>query len=98
MVGPVSAGAFGPPDGFVSVIDVSGYLITNQGGRGSTVPAHTTWIDLHGDADEICDSVVPCVVPQGILGVSDLQRIKFGFIGQTYVETPGQVNPGDCPP
>jgi len=97
VAGPVGAGAFGAPDGFVSVIDVSAYLITNQGGVGSTVPAHTTWIDLHGDADEICDSGVPCVVPQGILNVSDLSRIKFGFIGKTYTETPGQVAPGDCP-
>jgi len=97
VAGPVTAGAFGPPDGFVSVIDVSCYLITNQGRRGSTVPAHTTWVDLHGDADETCDPGVPCVVPQGILNVSDLSRIKFGFIGKTYVETPGQMAPGDCP-
>jgi len=36
-------------------------------------------------------------VPQQILNVGDLQTIKFGYLGQTYVETPGQENPGDCP-
>jgi len=85
-VGPVISGHYTPPDGFVSVVDVQAYLIANQG--GATAP-HTTWIDLHSGS-------IP-VLPQQILNVGDLQTIKFGFLGQTYTETPGHEDPGDCP-
>jgi len=97
VAGPVIGGLFSPPDGFVSVIDVQAYVIANQGGIGATAPAHTTWVDLHGVSAEQCTGDA-CTIPQGILSVSDLGRIKFGFIGQTYVETPGHEDPGDCPP
>jgi len=97
VVGPVSGDppAFTPPDGFTNVTDVQAYLIAVQG--GPTAPP-TTWVDLHGTAPLPSCSDAPCVVPQQILGVADLQWIKFGFLGRTYVETPGQENPGDCPP
>jgi len=87
-VGPVEGDPpeFTVADGFVNVTDVQAYLIANQGGASAP---HTTWIDLHSGS-------VP-VVPQQILNVGDLQTIKFGFLGQTYVETPGHEDPGDCP-
>jgi len=85
-VGPVVGGAYTPPDGFTNVTDVQSYLIATQG--GPTAP-HTTWVDLQS-------GTIP-VIPQQILNVGDLQTIKFGFLGQTYVETPGHENPGDCP-
>jgi hypothetical protein len=94
-VGPVVAGQFTPPDGITSVLEVQAYLIAVQG--GATAP-HTTWVDLHGvSGTRICDPPIgACIVPQQILGVSDLQTIKFGFAGKTYTETPGHENPGDC--
>ena len=64
------------------------------------IPAypHTTSADLHGVAAYDCDTpLTGCIVPQQILNVSDLQTITFGFQGQTYEETPGQVLSGDCP-
>jgi len=96
VCGPMEAGAFTAPDGFVNVTDVQAYLIAGQG--GATAP-HTTWVDLHGvSSTGICEPPdVGCIIPQQILNVSDLQTIKFGFLGQTYVETPGQQDPGDCP-
>jgi len=94
-VGPVVDGKFTAPEGVTNVTDVQAYLIAFQG--GPTAP-HTTWVDLHGVSETICESPnTACVVPQRVLNVSDLQTIKFGFFGQTYVETPGQENPGDCP-
>jgi len=98
MAGPVAGGAFGPPDGYVSVIDVSAFLITNQGGVGSTAPAHTTWVDLQGtEHGEECPGVALCVIPQAILSISDLSMVKFGFIGRAYTATPGQEDPCNCP-
>ena len=84
--GPVISGQYTAADGFVSVVDVQAYLIANQGGASAP---HTTWVDLQSGS-------LP-VVPQQILNVGDLQTIKFGFLGQTYVETPGHDNPSDCP-
>jgi len=85
-VGSVVSGQYTPPDGFTNVNDVQAYLIANQ--CGSTAP-HTIWLDLHSGS-------VP-IVPQQILNVGDLQTIKFGILGRTYVETPGHSDPGDCP-
>ena len=76
-----------PPNGVVNVSDVSGYLLTAQG--PSTPSTHPTWVDLHGQGDGS--------PPDLILNVSDLQRIKFGFMGLTYTETPEQLDPADCP-
>ena len=94
-VGPVVGGAYTPPDGFTNVTDVQAYLIANQGGASAP---HTTWVDVHGALVGSACTGGDCIVPQQILNVGDLQTIKFGFLGQTYVETPGQENPGDCPP
>jgi len=97
-VGPVADGRFTPPDGFVSVLDIQAFLIAVQG--RATAP-HTTWVDLNGYSysEPFCQPPnIWCIVPQQILGVSDLQTIKFGYVGQTYVQTPGQVDPGECPP
>jgi len=85
-VGPVVGGAYSPPDGHTNVTDVQAFLAA-QTGTGN--PPHTTWVDLNA-------GVIP-VVPQQILNVGDLQTIKAGFIGKTYVETPGHEDPGDCP-
>ena len=85
-VGPQAGGAFTPPDGYVNVLDVQAYILAIQG--RPTAP-HTTWVDLHSTS-------MP-VVPQQILNIGDLQTIKFGFQGKTYVETPGHENPADCP-
>jgi len=93
-VGPVVGGQYGPPDGFTNVTDVQAYLIAMQG--GATAP-HTTWVDVHGALIGSACIGADCIVPQQILNVGDLQTIKFGYLGQTYVETPGQENPADCP-
>jgi hypothetical protein len=97
VVGVVSGGVFTQPQGVVSVTDVSAYLIANQGGAPGTTPPPTTWVDLEGNYwAESCTGNT-CTIPQAILNVADLGRIKFGFIGQTYSETPGHEDPGDCP-
>ena len=94
-VGPVVGGQYTPPDGFTNVTDVQAYLISIQG--GATAP-HTTWVDVHGALIGSACTGGDCIVPQQILNVGDLQTIKFGYLGQTYVQTPGHENPGDCPP
>jgi len=97
VVGPVDPITleYTPPDGYVNVTDISGYLFANQ---ARPKAPHTTWVDLHGVADYQCgDPPTGCIVPQQILNVSDLQTIIFGYQGQTYDQTPGQVAPGDCP-
>jgi len=94
VCGPAVGDSFTPPDGFVNVTDVQAYLIAIQG--GATAP-HTTWVDVHGVALGTACIGSDCIVPQQILNVGDLQTIKFGYLGQTYAETPGQENPGDCP-
>jgi len=87
--------AFTPPDGYVNVTDVSGYLFAVKGYPGAP---HTTWVDLHGVSQTICEPPdIACVVPQQIVNVGDLSTIKFGFKGYTYTQTPGQVDPGSCP-
>ena len=87
-VGPVEGepAAYTAPDGYVNVLDVQAYILAIQG--RPTAP-HTTWVDLHSPSTPI--------VPQQILNIGDLQTIKFGFVGRTYVETAGHENPGDCP-
>jgi len=96
-VGEVAGGQFTPPQGVVNVTDLQAYLISNKGGFGGTAPVHTTWVDLHGLSLDICPSGT-CVIPQQILNVSDMQLIRFGMQGDKYVDTPGQENPGNCPP
>jgi len=76
---------FTPPNGVVNVVDVQAYILTVQ---GTSLPsAHVTWIDLHGEGVGS--------PPNYVLNVADLQRIKFGFAGQRYTETPEQLDPGD---
>ncbi|UCE60084.1 MAG: hypothetical protein JSU63_21900, partial [Phycisphaerales bacterium] len=78
---------FTPPDGIVNITDVSAYVLTAEGRTKPNAP--TTWVDLHGVGDG--------APPNFILNVSDLQRILFGSEGQQYTDTPGQLNPADCP-
>ena len=94
VCGPVVVDSFTPADGFVNVTDIQAYLIAVQG--GAIVPP-TTWVDVHGALIGSGCTGGDCIVPQQILNVGDLQTIKFGFFGQTYIETPGQEYPGDCP-
>jgi len=93
-VGPVVGGAYTPADGFTNVTDVQAYLRAAGGLEGAPP---TTWVDVHGVVIGSPCLGGDCIVPQQILNVGDLQTIKFGFLGQMYVETPGQENPGDCP-
>jgi len=85
-VGPVVGEVYTAPDGHTNVTDVQAFLAAQTGAAHAP---NTTWVDLHSSTSP--------VVPQQILNVGDLQTIKFGFLGQTYVETPGQVDPGNCP-
>ncbi len=78
---------FTPPNGVVNVTDMQGYSLTAQGDSSPSV--HTTWVDLHGLGNGS--------PPNFILNVSDVQRIKFGFQGMAYTDTPEQLNPSDCP-
>ncbi len=78
---------FTPPNGVVNVTDTQAYVLTAQG--PSSPSAHTTWVDLHGLGDGS--------PPNFILNISDLQRIKFGFQGTRYADTPDQLDPADCP-
>ncbi|MFQ5591170.1 MAG: hypothetical protein ACE5HE_08420 [Phycisphaerae bacterium] len=78
---------FTGPNGVVNVTDVQAYILTAQG--DSSPSAHTTWVDLHG--------LGVGSPPNFILNVSDVQRIKFGFEGTAYTDTPEQLNPMDCP-
>jgi len=57
--------------------------------RRFSASAHTTWVDLHG-----LGAGSP---PDFILDVSELQRIKFGFLGQIFTDVPEQLDPEDCP-
>ncbi len=78
---------FTGPNRVVNITDVLAYKKTLQG--PSSPSAHMTWVDLHGLGDGS--------PPNFILNVSDLGRILFGFAGKEYADTPGQVNPEDCP-
>ncbi len=78
---------FTAPNGVVNVADVQAYILTAQG--ASTPSAPVTWFDLHGLGDGS--------PPNFILNISDLQRIKFGFQGLQYTDTPAQLDPADCP-
>ena len=85
-VGAVVDGQYTPADGFTNVTDVQAFLAAQKGNANAP---HTTWVDLHSGS-------LP-VVPQQILNVGDLQTIKAGFTGKTFVETPGHEDPGNCP-
>jgi len=78
---------FTPANGIVNASDIQAFLLTVQG--PSSPSAHPTWMDLHGDG-------AGCP-PNFILNVSDLQRIKFGFQGQRFADSPDHMNPADCP-
>jgi hypothetical protein len=78
---------FTPPNGAVNVTDVQAFILTVQGTSSPSV--HTTWVDLHG--------LGLGSPPNFILNVSDLQRILFGIEGVPYADTPGQLDPEDCP-
>jgi len=78
---------FTPPNGAVNVSDVQAYILTAQGSSSPSAP--TTWIDLHG-----LGAGSP---PNYVVNVADLQRIKFGFEGQRYADSPEHLSPADCP-
>ncbi len=81
---------FEPPDGFVSVRDISAYLLT-VGNWGTPVlpQAHPTWIDLHGPGTGI--------PPQYIIMVTDLTMILRAWVDAwPYENTIGGLAPGDC--
>ncbi|MFQ5590587.1 MAG: M43 family zinc metalloprotease [Phycisphaerae bacterium] len=90
-VGPVDGitGEYTPPDGFVNVNDIQAYVLTVQNYPAGSPYIHRTWVDMHGND--------PGTAPNYIANVSDLTRVKFGFEGRTYTETPEQENPGNCP-
>ena len=81
-----------PPDGFVSVSDIFGWILNKQNYGTSNLPqTHPTWMDLHG-----LGAGIP---PNYILGVSDLTQITvFGF-GRflPWENSSGGLEPGDCP-
>ncbi len=81
-----------PPDGFVNVADVAGWILNKQNYGTSNLPqTHPTWMDLHG-----LGTGLP---PNYILGVSDLQQIAvFAFgNGLPWENASGGLEPGDCP-
>ncbi len=90
-VGPVDAitEQFTPPDGFTNVIDVSGYILTQQNyGTPNKPQTHPTWVDLHGLGDGN--------PPQYILNVSDMGQILKAFAGDAWTDDPGNMDPGQC--
>ena len=91
VAGPISPSLqFNPPDGFVSVIDISAYLLTQQNWGTANLPqAHPTWIDLHG--------LGYGSPPQYILNVSDLSQIMFGYNGNPWTQDTSNLQPGECP-
>ena len=92
VAGPVSLGNFAPPDGIANVTDVSAYLKTvqNYGVIPLKLPqVHPTWIDTTG-----LGAGNP---PQFIINVADLQVIRFGITGKTWVDFGGNLNPAACP-
>ncbi len=91
IAGPVDSGTgdYGPPDGFVNVNDIQGFVLTSQNYPSGSPYVHRTWVDLHG--------LDPGTAPNYIANVVDLTRIKFGFEGRTYTATPEQEDPGNCP-
>ncbi len=91
VAGGVDAGTgqYTEADGFVNVIDIQAYLHTGQNYPDVSPFVHRTWVDLHG--------LDPGTAPNYIINIADLQRIKFGFEGRRYTQTPEQLDPGDCP-
>ncbi len=85
----VGTGEYTRADGFVNIIDIQAYLHTVQNYPNSSPYVHRTWVDLHG--------LDPGTAPNYIINIADLQRIKFGFQGRTYTQTPEQLDPADCP-
>ena len=61
----------------------------------SAGPAHAT-VHLM-QIEQVIGGLDPGTAPNYIINVSDLQRVKFGFQGLTYTETPEQLDPADCP-
>ncbi len=82
-------GEYTSADGFVNVVDVQAYLHTVQNYPNGSPFVHHTWVDTHG--------LDPGTAPNYIVNVTDLQRIKFGFEGRPYTQTPEQLDPADCP-
>jgi hypothetical protein len=76
-----------PPDGFVNENDIQGYVLSYQG--PSSPSTHPTWVDLYGRG-----AGSP---PNYILNVSDLQRILFGYDGETWTYNAEHMTPADCP-
>jgi hypothetical protein len=85
----IDTGQFAPPDGFVNVVDVQGFLLTKLNyGTGVLPFTHPTWTDLEGGGP----------VPQYILTVGDLQQILKAIGGDPYTRSPVNLQPGDCNP
>jgi len=78
---------FTGPNGVVNVTDIQAFQLTAQGDSSPSV--HSTWVDLHG-----LGAGSP---PNFVLNVADIQRIKFGFLGQIFTDVPEQLDPADCP-
>jgi M6 family metalloprotease-like protein len=92
VAGPVdeTTETFAAPDGFANVVDITAFILTKQN-HGTVVKpqTHPTWVDLHGLGNGN--------PPQYILNVSDLQQILFGHLGSPWTQSPGNLQPGDCP-
>ncbi len=76
-----------PPDGYVSIKDVSGFKFAMQVIQPQRAPM--SWIDVHG--------LGPGERPNYILNVSDLTRILLGFRGDTYDMSGDHLDPALCP-
>ncbi len=85
-VGESTGDEYTPPQGVVNVADVQVFILTLQHEPGTP---HLSWVDLHG--------IGVGNPPNFLLNVSDLQRILFGFDGQTYTDSPEHRDPADCP-
>ncbi|UCE61410.1 MAG: hypothetical protein JSU63_06610 [Phycisphaerales bacterium] len=96
VVGPVDPVTFefAPPDGFLSVTDVSGYLLTASNWRDATgypkPQAHWTWVSLTGWSE-------PLYRPYMFLCVCQLQQILLGVEGRPFSFSGNNADPGDCP-
>ncbi len=79
------------PDGSVNFDDVNAALALVAPGATS-VPPHTTWVDLHGNATGTpgTQNYDP---PNFVLNFSDIAQIIFGFQGLPYKG----FDPAECP-
>ncbi|MFQ5589776.1 MAG: hypothetical protein ACE5HE_01305 [Phycisphaerae bacterium] len=92
VAGPVTPTLeFTPPDGFMNVVDIQAWQLTNQNwGTPNKPQTHPTWVDLHGGGTGI--------PPNYIINVTDLNALKFTQTpAWPWPNSLGGLDPQDCP-